>query len=227
MLLTWNTGYDSVYQWAGLTPSGQFRPLTPDVHATDITVTTTGAPGTNAIRFPPGQRPRHLKFHEKHPKYAIIANEGNGTRTPMITLCGYDSHKGLTPLRDIPTMETSSEMDHLELSDMYPGEVLFSPSGEYLYVSNRDASTALRDNIAVFDVSSLPELKLIENVPSGGSYPRSIALSGDGQTLWVGNQKSNSTILFHVNQQTGRLDIVNKSREIYHFPAAFVAFQDL
>ena len=49
-----------------------------------------------------------------------------------------------------------------------------------------------RAKVTVFDVSSLPELKLIENVPSGGSYPRSIALSGDGQTLWVGNQKSNS-----------------------------------
>ena len=74
-------------------------------------------------------------------------------------------------------------------TNIYPAEVLVSPDGKFVYLSNRDGNPGpvLRDNIAVFSVDSSASdgvtAKLIDNAKCG-HYPRSMTLSFFG--FWLG-----------------------------------------
>lgn len=66
------------------------------------------------------------------------------------------------------------------------GEIVLSPSGTDLYVSNRLVGGA-SDTLAHFSVDAA-ELTLVSEVPSGGVLPRMFSLGLDGTELFVGNQ---------------------------------------
>src|SRR5262249_601505 len=64
-----------------------------------------------------------------------------------------------------------------------PDALALSPDGRRLYVANAD-----NNNVAVIDVSSAKESKVLGFIPTGW-YPTTVATSGDGKQIYVGTGK--------------------------------------
>jgi 6-phosphogluconolactonase len=139
----------------------------------------------------PGLGPRHLLFGPGG-KFAYVICEMESS----VVALAYDPAKGsLTPVQTISTLpanfkgiDNSSEID-------------ISPSGRFLYASNRG-----HDSITVFAIDpgkgTLTKLRV---VPTLGKIPRNFALDPTGKYLLAANQKSNQMVVFAVDQTTGLL----------------------
>ena len=89
-------------------------------------------------------------------------------------------------------------------------EVVLSPSGKFLYGSNRGD-----DSIAVFGIDSKTgTLTLIEHVSTGGKTPRSFAIDPSGEWLLAANQDSNNVGAFRIDRESGRLTSTRQSVEV-------------
>jgi 6-phosphogluconolactonase len=153
------------------------------------TIATTGTlTETAQAKLKAGAGPRHLAFHPNG-KYAYVANELDSTVVP----CGYADGR-LTPGTPVRTAPTNTPRN-------YPGEVIVSPDGNFVYVTNRG-----HNSIAVFATSDDgATLTRTETPSAGGDWPRHCAIDPTGTLLLVSNQRSNTITTFHRNQQTGTL----------------------
>jgi 6-phosphogluconolactonase len=130
-----------------------------------------------------GTGPRHLVFHPSD-AYAYVADELNST----VTICGYDDGV-LTVLETIPVAE----------GENYPGELVISADGRFVYVTNRGDNS-----VAIFSTDG-PHLNLVGKPGCGGDWPRHCAFDPTGRLLFVANQNSNNITTFLVDQTTGGL----------------------
>jgi 6-phosphogluconolactonase len=135
-----------------------------------------------------GAGPRHLAFHPSG-RYAYVANELDST----ITICRYDDGQ-LTPLSTLSTIPSGAPQN-------YPGEVITSPDGRFVYLTNRG-----HNSIAVFAiVDQGAALQLIATPSCGGDWPRHSTLDPTGNLMFVSNQRSNNVTTFAVDRRTGGL----------------------
>ena len=150
-------------------------------------------------RVTPGTGPRHLAFHPSG-QYAYLANELGDS----VIVCRYDQATGtLTPGRAQPTVPSGSTTGVRN----YPAEVLVSPDGAFVYVSNRG-----HDSVARFSVGSAgATLTLLDAVPAGGAYPRHIGLDPTATLLFSANQNSNTVTVFRRDAGTGALTATGAS----------------
>jgi 6-phosphogluconolactonase (cycloisomerase 2 family) len=82
----------------------------------------------------------------------------------------------------------------------YPGEILVSADGRFVYLSNRGSNT-----IAVFAVGTAPgELTLLAAPASGGDWPRHLAIDRTGRWLYCANERSGDLTWFRLDLATGR-----------------------
>ncbi|GAA2066893.1 lactonase family protein [Streptomyces albiaxialis] len=141
----------------------------------------------------PGAGPRHMVFHPTAP-YAYVANELDST----ITACALDPATGrLTRGTSWPTLPDGEDPG----TRNYPSEVTISADGRFVYLSNRG-----HESVAWFAVEDGgAALRLVDTVPSGGSWPRHISLSPSGSLLFAGNQYGNTVGAFTVDKETGAL----------------------
>jgi len=146
------------------------------------------------VKLRAGSGPRHLAFHPNG-RFAYVTTELGNT----VVTCGYAGGV-LTPGKEQPatTAPSSGERN-------YPAEVVVSPDGRFVYVSNRGA-----DNIAVFAVGADGQLTPSSSTPCGGKYPRYIGLAPGGDFLFSANQKSDTVTTFAVDKATGALTSVGK-----------------
>ena len=72
-------------------------------------------------------------------------------------------------------------------------EIEIHPSGKFVYASNR-----FSDTIAVLSADSKGLLKLVENVPTQGKTPRASSKIPTGHWLILGNQDSDTMVIFKV-----------------------------
>src|SRR5690606_2652805 len=79
-----------------------------------------------------------------------------------------------------------------------PSAIVLSADGRHLYVANRGVNS-----IATFAIGDSGEPRLVEEVGTGGDWPRDLALVGE--FLLVANQRSNSVTVFGRDAATGRL----------------------
>jgi 6-phosphogluconolactonase len=139
----------------------------------------------------PGAGPRHLTLHPRG-KYTYVINELDST----VSAYDYDDDDGT--LRVTQTVSTLPG-DFSGVS--YCADVHVSPSGKFLYGSNRG-----HDSIAVFAIDDESgKLSLVEHVSTQGSYPRNFTLHPNGAFLLVANQKSDTIVSFRIDPETGRL----------------------
>ncbi|MFC0435011.1 lactonase family protein [Kutzneria buriramensis] len=146
-------------------------------------------------KVPAGQGPRHLAFHPNG-KFAYIANElGNS-----VIVATYNEATGvLTPGKPQTTLTAAPPAGVRN----YPGEIVVSADGRFVYVSNRGA-----DNAAVFAVGDGgASLKLLANTPVGKN-PRHIGLDPTGAFLFSSNQDSGTATSYRVDRATGLLTAV-------------------
>lgn len=169
------------------------------------------------LLVPPSQGPRHIAFHPKLP-IAVLVNEGSADAECTIILCSFDASSGrLSQLATYDTLPSS-----YDVSSMYPAEVLFSPDGSFVLISNRDATNQKRDGISVFQVGPGQSLSF-KQYASVGHYPRSMALTTDG-VLIVGNQKGNSLSLLQLDS-SGMLSRITDDVTIGQSPAFVGVFK--
>lgn len=92
----------------------------------------------------------------------------------------------------------------------YCADVHVSPSGRFLYGSNRGHNT-----IVVFEIDQRTgKLKQVEHVSTEGKWPRNFAIDPSGRFLLVANQHTDNIVTFGIDAKTGRLTPTGQTTEI-------------
>ena len=148
----------------------------------------------------PGAGPRHLTFHASS-KYLYVINELDSTMAAF----KYNERDGaLTHIETVSTLPS----DFSGVS--YCADVHVSPSGQFLYGSNRG-----HNSIVVFEIDPRSgKLKLIEHVSTEGDWPRNFTIDPSGKFLLVANQRTDNVVIFSIDAQTGRLKPTGHIEEI-------------
>ncbi len=95
-------------------------------------------------------------------------------------------------------------------------------SGKFLYVINE-----LNSSISVFEKDATGKFKTIQNESTlaadfkGESFCADIHLSADGKFLYGSNRGENTIVIFSVDQQTGRLSLVDRESVHGNWPRNF------
>ena len=143
-----------------------------------------------SVSLPPGDGPRHFRFHPNGRWLYSIQEEGS-----TIVLFDYDSASGhLTARQTISTLPSGFAGTN------FCSEVLVSADGRFVYAGNR-----LHDSIAIFSVESDGRLTFVGEEWTRGSYPRSFALDPTGRFLYCCNQRSDAITVFDVDRASGTL----------------------
>jgi 6-phosphogluconolactonase len=147
-----------------------------------------------------GAGPRHLTFHPNR-KYVYVINELASTLTAL----KYNEVNGT-----LSQIETVSTLPGDFSGTSYCADVHVSPSGKFLYGSNRG-----HDSIVVFEIDPRTgKLELIEHVSTGGKWPRNFTLDPAGRFLLVANQRTDNVVTFSIDSHTGRLKATGHVEEI-------------
>jgi 6-phosphogluconolactonase len=138
-----------------------------------------------------GSGPRHIAFHPNG-RYVYVINELGNT----VTAFAYDGGQGA--LREI---ETVSALPEGFQGVNYSADVHISPSGRFLYGSNRG-----HDSIVIMAIDEHSgKLTCVGHEPTQGRTPRNFALDPTGTLLLAANQDSGNVVTFRIDQETGKL----------------------
>jgi 6-phosphogluconolactonase len=142
------------------------------------TLTETDA----TIDLPAGSGPRHFVFYPNG-KFAYVLNELLNT----VAVFSYDGSQGkLEPLQTISTLPDDFTGENTS------AEIVVHPSGKFLYTSNRG-----HDSIATFAIDATTgKLTARGHTATEGKTPRNFALDATGKWLLVGNERSDSLVVF-------------------------------
>ncbi len=148
----------------------------------------------------PGAGPRHLTFHPSG-KYVYVINELDSTMSAF----KYNELNGTLTM-----IETVSTLPGDFTGVSYCADVHVSPSGKFLYGSNRG-----HNSIVVFEIDPRTgKLTPLEHVPTEGNWPRNFTLDPSGQFLLVANQRSENVVVFSIDPATGRLKPTGVNEQI-------------
>ncbi len=142
-------------------------------------------------RVTAGAGPRHFAFHPNG-RFAYGINELNST----LMAFAYTEKQGT--LSEIETVSTLPEGFR---GENHCADVHVSPSGKFLYGSNRG-----HDSIVIFAIEeSTGRLTYVGHEPTQGKTPRNFAIDSTGTFLLSANQSSDTIVTFRIVQPTGRL----------------------
>ncbi len=140
--------------------------------------------------LPPDAGPRHFAFHPSG-RYGYAICETDCT----IRAFQFDCTSGhLCQFDEVSTLPSAYHGANTA------AEIEIDREGRFLYASNRGA-----DCIAVIAISDRGRLEPVEHVTSDGRTPRHISIDPSGSYLFVANQEAGGVVLFHRDQETGRL----------------------
>ncbi|MEU5265454.1 lactonase family protein [Amycolatopsis sp. NPDC021455] len=141
------------------------------------------------LKLPSGAGPRHLAFHPNG-RFAYILQELRAE----ITVASWDAAAGkLKALSVVPAVPPGTT------GDRFPGEILVARDAKLLHATVRGPNT-----IASFSVS--PDggtVKLVSTVPTGGNWPRHVALDPSESWFYVSNQRSGTVTWLPRDPATG------------------------
>lgn len=145
-----------------------------------------------AAHLPSGGGPRHIAFHP-HGTFAFVTLE----LSSAVAVLRRDPASGeLTLLSSARTQSADFQGENA------PAEVLVSPDGRFVYVTNRG-----QDNLAVFALHPDGSLEVAQHVSTEGHTPRGAALTPDGTHLIAANQDSATLAVFERDAATGQLQL--------------------
>ena len=150
------------------------------------------------VEMKPGSGPRHFAFSSDG-EFLYVMNELTAKVTTL-------------RLKD-QQYEVVDEVS--ALPESFDGlksgaDIHLSTDGKYVYSSNRG-----HNSIAVFERNSeTGTLRLIENEPVQGDWPRNFAISPQGKFLLVANQKSNNIAVFKIDTASGMLEYTGTSLKV-------------
>jgi 6-phosphogluconolactonase len=144
-----------------------------------------------AVETPPGSEPRHFVFHPTR-AFAYLAEEAGST----LDAFAFDATKGtLSPLGSVPTLPPGANRTGNTGSDVH-----VSPSGKFLYASNRG-----HDSIVIAAIGEDGSLSVVGHESTRGRTPRNFGLDPTGTFLLVANQESGTIAVFRVDPSRGTL----------------------
>jgi len=144
------------------------------------------------IALKAGAGPRHITFHSNQ-KWVYLINELNGT---------IESFKLDASTGDFADFQTTSTLADGQTNFAGGSDIHISPSGKYLYASNRGDV----NNIAIYKINQdSGELQLQGHKPVSGKTPRNFVIDPTGTFLLVANQHSNQVITFRIDAESGEL----------------------
>ncbi len=147
----------------------------------------------------PGSGPRHFALHPNRP-FAYVINE------MTCTLTAFEWNKKTGAMKTLETVSTLPPGEAFK-PGFSTAELLFHPSGQFLYGSNRG-----HDTIAVYAVDSATGRPAhVENVPTLGKTPRSFGIDPSGRWLLAANQSSDTVAVFRIDQKSGRITPTGQS----------------
>jgi 6-phosphogluconolactonase len=148
----------------------------------------------------PGAGPRHLSLYTSG-KFIYVISEHDSTMSAI----QYNEREGTLML-----IETVSTLPSDFSGTSYCADVHVSPSGEFLYGSNRG-----HNSIAVFAINQRTgKLTLVEHVSTEGNWPRNFTIDPYGRFLLVANQRSDNVVVFSIDPSTGRLKPTGVNEQI-------------
>ncbi len=172
-VLSTDLGQDRIYVSAFDAGSGKLSP----------------APGS-PFALPPGDGPRHFTFHHNGRWLYSLQEEAS-----TVVFFHFDPATGsLSPQQTISTLPRGFKGTN------FTAEILLSPDGRFLYVSNR-----LHDTVAVFALNHEGRLAYVGEASTMGDYTRHIQLAPGGAFLYACNQRSDDITSFRVDRNTGQL----------------------
>lgn len=138
-----------------------------------------------------GAGPRHLSLHPTG-KFLYVINELDSTMTAF----KYNEREGtLTAIETVSTLPSDFS------GTSYCADVHVSPSGKFLYGSNRG-----HNSIVIFQIDQRTgKLTLVEHVSTEGNWPRNFTIDPSGAFLLVANQRSDNVVVFSIDPGSGRL----------------------
>ena len=139
----------------------------------------------------PGAGPRHLSFHPTG-KFLYVISELDSTMSTF----KYNEREGtLTMIETVSTLPSDFS------GTSYCADVHVSPSGEFLYGSNRG-----HNSIVVFEIDPRTgKLKVVQHISTAGDWPRNFTIDPSGAFLLVANQRSDNVVTFSIDPGTGQL----------------------
>jgi len=157
-------------------------------------------PNPAYISVAPGSGARHVTFHPNRHWVYLVTEMGN-----TVHLFDWDGKRGiLTERQSISTLP--KDFHGVSTS----AEVKVSPDGRFLYTSNRG-----HDSIAVFSLDPKSgRLTPVQDIPSGGKWPRNFEFDPGGHWMIVTNHNSNNAAVFRIDRETGKLTAVGKPVEV-------------
>jgi 6-phosphogluconolactonase len=162
--------------------------------------TSTGKLSPNEVPWaesPPGAGPRQIVFHPGG-GYAYVINELDSTMTAF----RYDADSG--SLQEIQTLSTLPEG---VTGSSTCAEVQISPSGKFLYGSNRG-----HDSIVIYAIDEADgTLTCVGHESTQGRTPRHFAVSPDGEFLLAANQDTDNLVSFRIDPASGMLRATDHS----------------
>ena len=151
-------------------------------------------------QLPAGAGPRHLTLHPNG-SYAYVINELDSTMSTF----KYNHRSGSLQL-----VQTISTLPQTFSGTSYCADVHVSPSGRFVYGSNRG-----HNSIVVFSVAQRTgQLRPLEYVSTQGNWPRNFVIDPSGQFLLVANQRTDNVVVFRVDPVTGRLKPTGHNEKI-------------
>ena len=107
----------------------------------------------------------------------------------------------LTAIQTIPTLPPGADTNGVTTA-----EILFHPSGRWLYVSNRGCGT-----IAVYSRGDDGKLTWVQNAPVPVGVPRGFGLDPSGKWLLAGGQLDNKIAVLKLDPDTGKLSATDQT----------------
>lgn len=147
-------------------------------------VLTAGTPASVALTSP-----RHLFLHGNQ---AYVVSE----EADLITAYDVEASGELTYLWDVPRLPAGEGTAMTDTG----ADVRVTPSGKYLYATNRGAS----NTVVAYDLQTTPPT-LLEHESSLGTTPRNFALDPEEEFILVANHGETKTIVLFDIEADGRL----------------------
>ncbi len=136
-----------------------------------------------------GGGPRHLTFHPGG-QYLYVINELDST----ITVFHWGTNR-YTEIETVPTIPADFD------GESYCADIHITPSGDYLYGSNRG-----HESLVIYRIDqSTGKLMLVGNKSTQGSWPRGFTLDPSGEYAIVANQRTHEVVSFRIDRATGDL----------------------
>ncbi|MFK8112993.1 MAG: lactonase family protein [Rubripirellula sp.] len=153
-------------------------------------------------KLEPASGPRHFSVHPNG-EFAYVINEMN------LTVTAFQLNQKTGALTTLQTLSTLPPGESKQPGQS-TAEVQVSPSGRFLYGSNRGHNTIVAYRIN----ESTGLLTYLENQSTGGGVPRNFGIDPTERFLLAENQKDNTVVVLRIDSETGMLSPAGTTADV-------------